>query len=124
MSLMSAAGLPGNRERIAGDHDEKSSLNWRIVRRVLDYTRPYAAKRNAIFTLTAIRAVQKPALAWVIAAVINGPITGGDYLGAIWGTIGFFGLALFTEITFHFRQRLSLELGESVVHDLRNALFQ
>ncbi len=28
-----------------------------------------------------------------------------------------------TELTYHFRQRLALELGEAVVHDLRNAVF-
>lgn len=121
MSLMAAAGLPTNHGRF--DHAEPSALDWRIVRRVLAYMRPYAVKRNAIFTLTVVRAIQKPALAWAIAAVINGPITGGDYRGAVWGAAGFFALALITELTFHFRQRLSLELGESVVHDLRNAVF-
>jgi ATP-binding cassette subfamily B protein len=124
MSLLSAAGLPTNRDA-SGAHStaEKSALNWQIVLRLLRYTQPYAAKRNTIFVLTALRAAQKPALAWALAAVINGPITGGDYRGAVWGAVAFFGLALFTELTFHFRQRLQLELGEAVVHDLRNALF-
>jgi ATP-binding cassette subfamily B protein len=125
MSLMAAAGLPPNRERIGtADPEEKSSLNWRVVRRVLSYTRPYAAKRNAIFVLTVIRAAQKPALAWALAAVINGAITGGDYYHTLWGAVGFLALAVTTEITFHFRQRLSLELGEAVVHDLRNDFYR
>ena len=80
--------------------------------------------RNTIFVLTVVRAVQKPALAWALAAVINGPITGGDFRGVLWGAGGFLVLAGFTELTFHFRQRLQLELGEAVVHDLRNAVFR
>lgn len=123
MSLLAAAGLPTNRDAAHAASAEKSALNWRIVLRLLRYTKPYALKRNTIFVLTALRAAQKPALAWALAAVINGPITGGDYRGAVWGAVAFFGLALFTELTFHFRQRLQLELGEAVVHDLRNALF-
>ena len=99
-------------------------MDWRILRRILTHTRPYAAKRNTIFALTVARAIQKPAMAWAIAAVINGPITGGDYSGAVWGAAGFFALALVTELTFHFRQRLQLELGEAVVHDLRNDVFR
>ena len=35
----------------------------------------------------------------------------------------YFGLALFTLVNFHFRQRFALELGEAVVHDMRTELF-
>lgn len=122
MSLRAAAGIPGHKD-MPSEQSPETSLNWRIVRRVLGFTRAYAPKRNLIFVLTAVRAVQKPALAWALAAVINGPITGGDYHGAVWGAVGFLILAFITELTLHFRQRLQLELGESVVHDLRNAVF-
>lgn len=56
--------------------------------------------------------------------MINGPITEGNAQGIIWGALGFGVLALFTQLTMHFRQRLALELGEAVVHDLRNAVFK
>jgi len=124
MSLMAAAGLPHHRG--AGGMAEPGAggrVNWHTVRRVLGYTRPYAGKRNAIFAVTVLRAVQKPALAWSIGAVINGPITGGDWNGTVWGAIGFMAWAVFTELTFHFRQRWALELGESVVHDLRRDVY-
>lgn len=125
MSLLAAVGIDHGRGRHATGEEPTSgkALDWAIVRRVLRFTAPYAAKRNTIFALTILRAAQKPALAWAIAAIINGPITGGDYHGALVGAGLFFALAAFTEITFHFRQRLALELGESIVHDLRNAVF-
>jgi ATP-binding cassette subfamily B protein len=123
MSLLAAVGIQPSKGFTAAEA-EPTALDWRILRRILTHTRPYAAKRNTIFALTVARAIQKPAMAWAIAAVINGPITGGDYGGAVWGAAGFFALALVTELTFHFRQRLQLELGEAVVHDLRNDVFR
>ena len=44
--------------------------------------------------------------------------------GALWGAGAYFALAAFTQVSFHFRQRLALELGEAVVHDLRKQIFQ
>ncbi len=70
-----------------------------------------------------VRSIQLPALTWLIAAVINGPIQNSDAGGVIWGAVGFAALALSTQVVMHFRQRLALELGEAVVFDLRNALF-
>lgn len=98
-------------------------LDLAIVRRILSYTRPYAAKRNLLIVLVVLRSIQLPCLAWLIGAVINGPIAGRSATSAIWGAITYLALATFTQVTFHFRQRLALELGESVVHDLRNEIF-
>jgi ATP-binding cassette, subfamily B, bacterial len=127
MSLLRAAGIDsghGPGRFAAGDTGGRRSVDWRVLRRILSHTRPYAFRRNLIFGLTALRAAQKPALAWALAAVISGPVTRGDLDGLQLGALGFLLLAAFTELTFHFRQRLSLELGEAVVHDLRNAVFQ
>jgi len=125
MSLRAAAGLAGPRDVGDGrDAVPGGAMEWAVLRRILSYTRPYAVKRNVVFALTLVRAVQKPAMAWALAAVINGPILAGDARGTAWGAAGFLALAVFTELTFHFRQRLALELGESVVHDLRDAVYR
>ena len=87
------------------------------------YTRPYAAKRNWLFALVIIRSIQLPALTWIIAAVIDGPIQASHVPGVIWGAIAFAVLALSTQVVMHFRQRLALELGEAVVSDVRNEIF-
>ena len=100
------------------------AIDWKVVKRLLAYTRPHALKRNLCFVLTILRAVQKPLLAWALAAIINGPITRGDFHGTVVGTLWFFALVLFTAVVFHLRQRFQLELGEAIVHDLRNDLFQ
>lgn len=98
-------------------------FDWRLFLRLYRLTHPYARKRNIVFLTTFIRAFQRPLLFWALAAVINGPITRGDFGGTLLGTLGFFALALSTSVVAHFRQRNQNELGESLVHDLRNRLF-
>jgi ATP-binding cassette subfamily B protein len=102
---------------------DKRPLDFRLIARLMRYTRPYAAKRNCLLLMVLLRSIQLPALSWVIAAVINGPIQGHDVPGLVWGAAGFAALAIGTQLIFHFRQRLALELGEAVVRDLRNTLF-
>ncbi|MFV0443533.1 MAG: ABC transporter ATP-binding protein, partial [Planctomycetaceae bacterium] len=99
-------------------------LDFRLIARLLRFTRPYAAKRNWLFVTVILRSIQLPALTWCIAAVINGPIERGDIQGVVWGAVGFCLLAISTQVVMHYRQRLALELGESVVADVRNALFR
>lgn len=98
-------------------------FDLRLVARLLRYTAPYRAKRNGLLVLALVRAIQLPCLAWIIGQVINGPITQGSIAGAQWGAAGFLALAAATMVVFHFRQRWALELGEAVVHDLRNEIF-
>ncbi len=99
-------------------------LDFGLIRRLLAYTKPYAARRNWLLLTVVVRAVQLPCVAWVIGAVINGPIAhDAPFGGVLAGALGFLALALFTQLNFHFRQRLALELGEAVVHDLQQEIF-
>src|ERR1700722_2978762 len=102
---------------------DKAPLQAKLIRRIFSYTAPYAAKRNWLFVLTFTRGVQLPALAWLIGKTINGPIASRDLTEIYWYAFGYFALALFTIVNFHFRQRFALELGEAVVHDMRSELF-
>ncbi len=102
---------------------DKAPLQWKLIRRIFVYTKPYAAKRNWLFFLTFARGLQLPALAWLIGKTINGPISHQNLSEIYWYALGYFALALFTAVNFHFRQRFALELGESVVHDMRTVLF-
>ena len=102
---------------------DKAPLQAKLIRRIFSYTAPYAAKRNWLFVLTFTRGVQLPALAWLIGRTINGPISSRNLSEIYWYAAGYFALALFTIVNFHFRQRFALELGEAVVHDMRTELF-
>src|SRR5690606_30330160 len=93
------------------------------LRRLWAFTRPHARRRNALLLLVLVRACQLPALAWATAALISGPVTRADLGRLVLGCAGLLGLVLATEAVFVFRMRLALELGEAVVHDLRNSLW-
>ncbi|MBS0204519.1 MAG: ABC transporter ATP-binding protein [Planctomycetes bacterium] len=105
------------------DHVESRPLDFRLIARLMGYMRPYARQRNWLVACVVLRAIQLPALSWVLAWVINGPIQRSDVTGVAWGAAAFAAVALFTQVTMHFRQRYALELGEAVVFDLRNAIF-
>src|SRR6202142_3206958 len=103
---------------------DQAPLQLALIRRIFGYTNPYAARRNWLFTLTFIRGLQLPALAWLIGRTITGPIASRDLSGIFRYAAGYFLLALVTVLTFHFRQRFALELGEAVEHDMRSDLFR
>ena len=105
------------------DEAKQRPLSFEVIRRLLGYTRPYALKRNVLIALVLVRAVQLPALAWALAAVLNGPVLAQDWNGVLWGALGFFALAASTALVFQYRMKLALELGEDVIHDLREEIF-
>ncbi len=124
-----AKGDPSAREAITfynaleERETDKAPLQAKLIRRIFRYTKPYAARRNWLFVLTFTRGLQLPALAWLIGRTITGPVSHRDLTGIYWYAAGYFVLALLTSLNFHFRQRFALELGETVVHDMRSELF-
>jgi ABC-type multidrug transport system fused ATPase/permease subunit len=106
-------------------------LDWGLIRRLMGYTRPVAAKRNWLIFLTALRSAQLPALVWVSSLVIGNIIAGFTReppaqrdLSLLWRAVFGYGvLAVLTDGLFHFRQRLALEVGETVVNALRRDIF-
>lgn len=104
--------------------EDQAPLSWRLIRRISEYTKPYARKRNWLFALVLVRGVLIPVTAWMIGATINGPIAGRDPRGIALYSAGFLGLVIVTVVGFHFRQRFALEIGEAVVHDMRGAMFR
>jgi ATP-binding cassette subfamily B protein len=111
--------------------DLQKPLDWGLIGRLLGYTRPIAAKRNWLIFLTALRSAQLPALVWVSSLVIGEIIAGYTRappaqrdLSLLWRAVfGYAMLAVATDGLFHFRQRLALEVGETVVNALRRDIF-
>jgi ATP-binding cassette subfamily B protein len=101
---------------------EQRALDLGIVKRLFEFTRPYARKRNGLIAMVVLRALQFPALGWTTAAVISGPVAARDASGTLFGALGLCALVLSTVLVFHFRVLWALELGEAVIHDLRRAM--
>ncbi|MFA7235483.1 MAG: ABC transporter ATP-binding protein [Phycisphaeraceae bacterium] len=103
---------------------EQRPLDFGLIRRLMRYTRPYAAQRNWLFFIVVIRSIQLPLLPLVIGWTIKGPINNRDVPGVMIGAIAFGLLSLFTQWVMHYRVKLALNLGERVVQDLRADLFR
>jgi ATP-binding cassette subfamily B protein len=127
---MTAAGATSARDTgiVRVDHrwddDDQRPLDLGVVRRLAAFTKPYARKRNVLVVLVAIRATQFPALGWAIAAIISGPIAARDEHGTLVAVSWLMVLVVSTIVVLHFRVKLALELGEAVIHDLRDALLR
>jgi len=107
------------------EEDESTDhLNLSLFLRLFSWTRYYGPKRYLLFLSVVIRAAQLPILAWSLGAVINGPIADGDFKKTLIYAGGYTLFALFTQVVMHFRQRYALELGETVVYEMRNAVFR
>jgi len=110
--------------RTADDDEEQfKPLAWGLIRRLFTYSAPVGGKVRRLVVLTLIRSIQLPALTWVVALVIQGPITHGREAGLALGVLGYALLAVSTDGLFHFRQRYALEIGETVVNGLRADIF-
>ncbi len=109
-----------------GDLEESArrGFDFKLLRRMFGLLRPYRRLRARLTAAVVLRAVQLPLLAWAIGAVLGGPVARGDARGILWGAAGYGLLALFTQLTFRYRVLWALELGESVLRDLRRDMFE
>ena len=102
---------------------QQRPLDLGLIRRMMSYTNDIRRKRNLLLLCVFLRGIQLPLLSWIIAAVIHGPIKDRNPDGVMAGALGFLAFVVFTFVTFRYRQRLALELGEHVVHHMRRDLF-
>ncbi len=103
---------------------ESQPLDWRLIKRLFDFTRSHARLRNALMIMAPLRAIQIPGLTWILTVVINGPIAERNVRGLAWGLVAFASWALLLQVGLHFRQRWAMEFGEVMVRDLRQAIFE
>ncbi|MEO8177812.1 MAG: ABC transporter ATP-binding protein [Deltaproteobacteria bacterium] len=99
-------------------------LDFSIIQRLAECTRPYARLRNWLLVLVVLRSLQLPTLAWLTAKVISGPIRDHSLAGIALGVAAFLAWSGFTAGCFVFRSRYALALGEYVVRDLRQAIYR
>ena len=126
MKAPSRDNVPMLVQRLRDEDDDEPQfkpLEWGLVRRLYGYTKPHAAKRNWLIALTLMRSAQLPALVWLGAEIISGPIARHETSRLFWWIAGYCVLALFTDGLFHFRQRFALEIGELIVNGMRAEIF-
>ncbi len=120
---MKAGGLVAHVQDTTHEADRRP-LSLRLIVRLMGYTRPYARRRNLLFLLVVLRAIQLPTLAWAIGAVLGGPVSRLDRPGILLGAAAYGLLAVFTQWTLRYRSWAALDLGEDTISDLRIAMFK
>ncbi len=98
-------------------------LSLKLIRRIWSWTRPYAMMRGVLLFVVILRSVQLAVMADVLGWVIDDTLLHRDPTRLLWGTVGFLAIGLLTELNLHWRQLLALRLGEYVVTDLRQAIY-
>jgi ATP-binding cassette, subfamily B, bacterial len=99
------------------------ALDWGLVRRLYDFTRPHARVRNRLLALVILRSAQLPLLTWGTARVLGGPVADHNLPHTLLGAAAVLACAAFSNYCFRFRMQLAYELGEGVVHDLRISIY-
>lgn len=113
------------RENEAEDNEElQKPLDWKLIRRLLEYTKPVKGRLAILTVLSVLRSAQLPALVWLSSLIISGPIMRHETSNLVWWIGGYAVMAFLTDFLFHFRQRFALELGETVVNGLRAQIFE
>ncbi|HEY0863018.1 MAG TPA: ABC transporter ATP-binding protein [Lacunisphaera sp.] len=107
--------------RVRDDEDEElqKPLEWGLIRRLFTYTAPIKLDVWVLIVLSVIRSAQLPALGLMLSIGIT-RISVDQLVGF---TVIYAALAISTDFLFHFRQRLALEVGETVVNGLRRDIF-
>lgn len=111
-------------DRAADREIERKPLDLKLLKRLFAFTRPYARQRNALMVFVLLLAALTTGMSWAISAVLKGPVKSGNFEGTVLGAAGFLAIAVLCHLVIHFRQRYAMMLGENVVHDLRNQIFE
>lgn len=109
--------------RIREGEPDKRPLSLALYKRIARYAAPYRSWWIPLLIIVVVRAAQLPLLETIVANIIAGPITSGTFNSLLLAVGGYVAMSWFTQITFYHRIHLGQLLGEGVVHDLRNDLF-
>jgi ABC-type multidrug transport system fused ATPase/permease subunit len=102
---------------------ELKPLNYALIQRLWTFTRPHKRLVRWLIFVVMIRSVQMPLMAWMIGRIIGGPITDRQWSATMnWtGALGL--VAVTAAVGTHLRMHLAMRLGEAVVHDMRQGIF-
>ena len=106
-----------------GGEPDRQPLNFAIIKRLFVFTQPHKRLRGRLFFFVLLRSLLLPLNAWAGAAILGGPVQDLRVKGILLAALMFLTLVAFTQWTFSFRMRYGLQLGENVIHDMRQRMF-
>jgi len=103
--------------------DEKPSLSWDLLKRVLAYSRAYRAHLLGMLLLIFADSGLSLLSPLIIRNLIDSVIPAGDLRGLVRLALALLAVPVVQGAAAVFRRRLNALVGEGVIHDLRAALY-
>ncbi|MGF1636187.1 MAG: ABC transporter ATP-binding protein [Cyclobacteriaceae bacterium] len=107
------------KEQISGN-----IVDFKILRRLYKYVRPYRLQFNILVLLTFLMAVLAPTRPYIVSFAIDDYVSIGDFQGLVNMTILLIGLLILQGIVQYFHTYLSGWLGQFIIKDIRVRLYR
>jgi len=103
--------------------DEKPTLSWPLLKRVLGYTRPYRGQLAGMLVLILANSGLSLLSPLIIRDLIDTAIPSGDIPRLVRLSLALLAVPVLKGAVSVFRRRFNAGIGEGVIHDLRSALY-
>ena len=101
-----------------------SAFEWKLIRRIVSYTRPYKGWFIFALLITITTAVLGPLQPFLIQKALDGPVIAGDYAGLRFWIMVLIGLLVTQAIISFGGTYLTNWLGETIIRDMRIQVFK
>jgi ATP-binding cassette, subfamily B, bacterial len=109
--------------RLANAPDEVPKVTWDLLKRVMTYARPYRGKLIALLVFIGVGIGLSLLSPLIVRQLIDHTIPDKDMRGLVLLALALMGLPALNGVLNLFRSRLSSEVGEGVIYDLRMELY-
>lgn len=99
------------------------AFDWKLLRRIFSYTRPYRGWFVVALLLTLVMAALTPTVPYLIQRILDGPVVEQDVTGIRTMVLIVIGVLLSQTVISYFHGYLMGWLGQSVVRDIRTKVF-
>lgn len=99
-------------------------IDWRIVKRILQFVQPYKGRFYAVVAFTILLGVLGPLRPWLIQYTLDHDVANGNYQNMVNIMLIILGLILVQAIVQYGHTYLSGRIGQFVIRDIRVKLYQ
>jgi ATP-binding cassette subfamily B multidrug efflux pump len=107
-----------------GDIKSGNIMDWKVLRRLFGFARPYIGRFWVLVFLTIGMAVLAPLRPWLIQKAIDNNIAVGDFAGLQYMMLLLVGLLLLQSVVQYFHTYMSDWLGQFIIRDIRTTLYR
>jgi ATP-binding cassette subfamily B protein len=101
-----------------------NAFEWRLIRRILSYTRIYRLQFIAALVFTILGAVLAPAVPYMFQYVLDNPTARGDVSGVRSWILIILGVLILQSMVMYVQSMLTGWLGQSIIRDIRIEVFR